>query len=251
MKKEISIKNGKIEIAAQIFSPDFEKKLPAVILSHEYASSMKRTMPYANALSKEGFHVFIFDFPGSGTGASLGRSSLEMTVFTEKDDLGTVLDFAKAQPFVDSDHIFLGGNSQGGFVTALLASERKDEIEKIFLNYPALCIPFDCKRGSILGTEINSDNLPEEFVAFGVRLSKKYVEAGKSLEPWREMVPFDKPVLILHGTADKIVDISFSKTAAQKYKNATLVELDGADHGFVKPEHFKPAVKAILDFLKK
>lgn len=77
----------------------------------------------------------------------MGRTSLEMTVLTEKEDLSTVLDYVKNQPFVDSNHIFLMGCSQGGFVSALLAAERENEIEKLILNYPALCICDDCRKG--------------------------------------------------------------------------------------------------------
>lgn len=102
---------------------------------------------YANKISEFGFHAFVFDFPGSGAGKSMGRTSLEMTVLTEKEDLSTVLDYVKNQPFVDSNHIFLMGCSQGGFVSALLAAERENEIEKLILNYPALCICDDCRKG--------------------------------------------------------------------------------------------------------
>lgn len=250
MRKAFTIEKKGITTTGEIISEDLSKKSPAVIISHEYAASMKSTFPYAAALSKFGFHCFIFDFPGSGTGKSTGRSSLEMTVITEKEDLSTVLDYVKEQSFVDSDRIILMGCSQGGFVSALLAAERENEIEKLILNYPALCICDDCRKGSILGTEIDVNNIPEDFTAFGVHLSPKYVHAGAALEPWKEMCTFKKPVLILHGNADKIVNISYSETAAKKYPDAKLTVIDGADHHYVKPAHFNAAVMAIEEFLK-
>ena len=39
-------------------------------------------------------------------------------------------------------------------------------------------------------------------------------------------------MLLIHGTADNIVSISYSKRAAELYENVSLKEIRGASHGF-------------------
>ena len=47
-----------------------------------------------------------------------------------------------------------------------------------------------------------------------------------------EIAPYEGPVLIVHGTADGLVNYSYSERAAKAYKNAKLVPIEGGDHGF-------------------
>ena len=65
---------------------------------------------------------------------------MDMTVMTEKEDLSAVMDFVKTKDYVDQDHLFLLGQSQGGLVSALTAADRKDDVAAMILIYPAFCI---------------------------------------------------------------------------------------------------------------
>jgi pimeloyl-ACP methyl ester carboxylesterase len=40
------------------------------------------------------------------------------------------------------------------------------------------------------------------------------------------------PVLIVHGTADRVVQIENSRELAKRFENSRLVEIQGADHSF-------------------
>jgi len=252
MKKyKFTIRKDKLIIKGYCYKPDEPGKIPAIIISHEFGSNMLSTSRYARKLCPLGYAVFIFDFCGSGSGKSTGRKSTDMSVITEKEDLSAVLDYVKGIPYVDKNHIVLGGSSQGGLVTALLAAERKDEIEKIFLYYPALSIPDDARRGSMLGSRIDLTNIPERFtVMHYVKLGKRYVEDVLDLEPWKEICTFDKPVLICHGTADRIVNITYARKAAEKYPKCRLVEIADAKHMFLL-KGVKEAIIETTEFLKK
>ena len=65
------------------------------------------------------------------------------------------------------------------------------------------------------------------------------------MDAFREIAPYEGPVLILHGTADDAVDCANSKKAAEIYKNVRLELIEGAGHGFFKEN----AVRA-LELLK-
>ena len=67
--------------------------------------------------------------------------STKMSVLTEMKDLIAVKNFAKEQNYVDSENIILLGESQGGFVSGLVAAKCGAEIKKLVMIFPALCIP--------------------------------------------------------------------------------------------------------------
>lgn len=230
-----------------ILRPQRAEKLPAVIVSHGFASCTRDTKKYARVFADEGFAAVCFDFCMSGSGKSSG-SSLGMSVLTEKADLLNVLDYVKGLDFVDSDRITLAGCSQGGFVSALAAAEREDEVEQLVLYYPALCIPDDARRGQMINAKFDPNHVPEQFRALFVHLGSKYVLDVKDMEPFREICGYRRPVLIVHGTKDKLVDISYSRRAAQGYPNCRLVEVDG-DHGFIF-SGFAQSKRATLEFLR-
>lgn len=247
MKKKFVVLNNGLRIKGKVFLPDKSKNLPAIIISHEFGMNMLSTARYARRLYKLGYAVFIFDFCGSGAGISDGKS-INNTLVTEKEDLSCVMDYAKSLDYIDSNRITLIGCSQGGLVSALLAAERENEIEKLVLCYPALSIPDDARKGSMLGAKFTSDNLPEKFKALYVKLGRAYIESALALEPWREICSFFKPVLILHGDKDGIVPFSYAETANEKYPNSSLVRIKGARHMF-PIVGFKKAVTAICEFL--
>ena len=247
------IKKTRFEIDSQgyklrgfILRPQLAGKPPAVIVSHGFASCTRDTKKYAMVFVEEGYAAVCFDFCMSGSGKSTG-SSLGMSVLTEKADLLNVLDYVRELDFVDSNRITLAGCSQGGFVSALAAAERESEIERLILYYPALCIPDDARRGQMITAKFDPNHVPEQFRALFVKLGAKYALDAQGLDPFREICGFQKPVLIVHGTEDKLVDISYSRRAAQGYSNCQLVEVNG-DHGFVL-SGFAESRRATLEFL--
>jgi acetyl esterase/lipase len=62
----------------------------------------------------------------------------------------------------------------------------------------------------------------------------------------------DPPTLIIHGNADKLVNISSGKSIYEALKKAGVVtefiEIDGGDHGFTNPEHRARAGKAMAEW---
>ena len=51
-------------------------------------------------------------------------------------------------------------------------------------------------------------------------------------DAYQHIVGYTGPVLIVHGDADRVVDVSYGKKAAEQYQNAEIVTLPGEDHGF-------------------
>lgn len=223
-----------------IFNAGVTAPTKTVIISHGFASNMLITFPYAKPFLDAGYVVIMFDFCMSGSGISSGKS-VNMSVLTEKENLIDVLNYARSLDIVDNEHITLCGCSQGGLVSALTAAQCESDVERLVLYYPALCIPDDARRGCIIGTRIDTSNVPEKFFGLFVQLGKRYVEDALSLDPYEQICSFKKPVLIIHGMEDKLVKIDYSRKANELYGNSRLMEIHG-DHGFI--------VKGLLKSIK-
>ncbi len=229
--QRFSIKSEGKTLRGLILNPSAQTPAKTVIISHGYASNMLITFPYAKPFIDSGYVVIMYDFCGSGSGISSGKST-GMSIFTETKNLIDVLDYAKTLAIVDNNHITLCGCSQGGLVSALAGAKRESDIERLVLYYPALCIPDDARRGCIIGTKIDPDNVPNRFFGLFIPLSKKYVLDAKSIDPYEQICTFKKPVFIVHGIEDKLVKIDYSRKAKEHYPDCKLVEIHG-DHGFI------------------
>ncbi len=203
-----------------------------VIICHGFESSMRVTRKYAPIFTEEGYTAVIFDFTRSGSGTS-GGDSTKMSVLTQKQDLLNVMDYLKTLPQIDSRHITLSGCSQGGFVAALAAGERPDDVEHMVLFYPGFSIPHFARNGYLPDFKVDPYNIPDTFWARKVKLGRKYLTDAMTLDPWREIKPYENPVIIVHGIEDEAVDVRYSEWAKSQYKDCRLFEVHG-DHGLFK-----------------
>ena len=80
-------------------------------------------------------------------------------------------------------------------------------------------------------------------------VSSQLLEMAFRIREMREICGFSKPVLIVHGTGDRLVDIRYSRRAAQEYPNCHLVEVKG-DHGFIF-SGFAAGRAATIEFLRE
>ena len=171
----------------------------------------------------------------------------------------------KAQPFADPDRLLLMGCSQGGLVTALTAAEPETQAEAIILFYPALSIPDDARKGSMMRARFDPADIPETMRCGPMKLGRDYAASVLELDPFSVISAYRGDVLIVHGSADTLVDISYSGRAFDAYRAAAETalqageiavlpkivfhEVDGAGHIFLKAKHNQDAVNAVKAFL--
>jgi len=197
------------------------KGLPVAIVCHGFMAFQDTVRHYARFLASKGYAAYCFDFSGGCVikGKSDGKTT-DMSVLTEVKDLEAVICYAKALPYTDPNRLLLMGCSQGGFVSALTAARNKGLASKLVLFYPALCIPDDARAGKMMFARFDPRNLPEVIRCGPMKLGKCYVEDVLGMDPCKEIEGFDGDVLIVHGTADKIVNLRYAEAAYQTYKNA-------------------------------
>lgn len=193
-------------------------------------------------LAMSGFAAYCFDFYGGCKGSKSGGTMLEMSVFTERDDLSAVIEHVKTLDAVDQENLFLLGESQGGCVAGITAPSHRDDVRAMVQYYPAYSIPDDVRKRFASVSEI-----PEIYKVFHRKIGRVYAEKLLDFDVYQEIAPYDRPVLIIHGDADRVVDVSYGRRAAEVYADAQFVCLPGEDHSFSGKGKLQ-ATKLAFDF---
>lgn len=250
-KRAFSCTRGQFTVRGFEYKLEENNKIP-VIMSHAFLSNQKIMEKYAQALAQEGYVVFTFDFCG---GAIRGKSDgkfRDMSIDTEKEDLKAVIAYVETLNYVDMESLILLGASQGGFVSCLVSAEYQDRVSGLVLLYPALCIPDNARDGKMLMIKFDPAHIEETFTSRPIRFSPKYPRSAIGIDIYGEIQKIKAPMLIIHGTDDKIVNLSYARRAIDAALNpaSDLVILEKAGHGFNKAQ-FQAAMGYIIPYLKK
>lgn len=242
-------------IRGTMFRPEGER-LPIAVISHGFMANQQSVFHYAKQFARWGYAAFCFDFNGGCIKGKSDGKTTEMTVLTEREDLKAVIDYAKALAFTDGSRLVLMGCSQGGFVSALTAAQLGEQVSKLILFYPALCIPDDARRGQMIFANFDPENIPEVVDCGPMKLGRCYPASVKEMDPFAEISGYPGPVLIVHGSADKLVKVSYAVKARRAYQAARkegechLKVIQGAGHGFAKRAD-RIAVSCVKHFLNE
>ena len=251
-KKPFTCVRGGLTIRGTLCRRSGSDRLPGAIVSHEFMANERSVAKYARVLAEEGYAAFTYDFCG---GCIVGRSdgrSRDMTVMTEVADLNAVMDAVQTHPDVAGGKLLLMGCSQGGFVSAITAARRRDEVEKLVLFYPALSIPDDSQRGQMLTFRFDPGNIPEILGRVPLTLGRDYAAVAQKLDSFDLIAGYDGPVLLVHGEADHFVPCSMSREiAAANPSKVTLVTFPEAGHGLSFLVDRPRYVETVTGFLRR
>ena len=253
VERNFECKRGDLTIRGTEYRPEGEN-LPIAIISHGFMAWQDTVRHYAKELARMGYCAYCFDFCGGSVmkkGKSDGKTT-EMSVLTEVQDLEAVIGYVQSLPYIGSE-LLLMGCSQGGFVSALVATKHPSLVDKLALFYPALCIPDDARAGKMMFAKFDPKNPPEIINCGPMKLGKCYPADVLNMDPYEKIQGVTCPVLIVHGTADKIVHPDYARRAEATYKATTAVQLhiiEGGSHSFSK-KHDAIAMGYLRDFAKR
>ena len=220
-------------------------EFPLVVLSHGFGSSMSSLSGLAQTICKQGFATFAYDFVGGGTGIKSDGQMTEMSVLTEVSDLNTVLDELLKDERINQDNIFLLGQSQGGFVSTYVAGTRED-IKGLVDYYPAFCIRDDAEKAYP-----NPNDVPDTYSVLGfATVGKIYYTDATSFDIYEIMEDITCNTLLMHGTADNVVPISYSDRASITIPNCEYIVYENQGHGFSGTAD-KDSENRTINFLKE
>lgn len=238
--------NNSQHIYGQLYLPKRQPmhKTPAVILSHGLGGTHEQMTAYAESLAEHGFIAYTFDFRGGSAESQSSGSTTHMSVFSEEKDLQQAISHVKSLHQVNPKQISLVGASQGGVVSALTAAKEGKAIHKVALVYPAFSIVADARK-----QYSSLSQVPSHSDIWGVTVGKNYYRNLLSLNLTKTVTQYPNPILIIHGTDDNVVPISYSKKMASSYSNASFIKLKGAGHDF-SGKYREKAIKEIVTFLQ-
>ncbi len=224
--------NGGKRIYGKMYLPEgAPSPMPAVILSHSFSLTHESMNSYCIALTRKGYAAYCFDFCGGSKNSRSDGDTTDMTVFTEVSDLEAVLAHMRSLSYIDRDNIFLLGTSQGGLVSALAAAEHPTEVKGLILMYPGFSMPEQI-TSFFKDPDNISDMMLNMFAMTGMPVGRGYVKTLHGFDVYANIKNYSRDVLILHGSRDFIVPISYSERAVEVYPHATLRVIEGAGHGF-------------------
>ncbi|WP_236253616.1 alpha/beta hydrolase [Lactobacillus ultunensis] len=247
VEQDWNIQQNGVNIYGRLYLPqNLVGKKRVVILSHGLAGNYRDMVSYAKNLASQGYLAYAFDYPGGAKNdQSSGINQLNMSIFTEEQNLETVLTAIRNRPDVDHNQVSLMGESQGGAVSAMLASKFPKKIRSLILLYPAFSIT-DYTQLAFKSIK----KVPKTFNLFGFTVGKAYFDKLFKYNLLKSATKYDGPVLIIHGSDDIIVPETYSEKANKKFKHSQLYIIRHAGHDF-KGKYRTRANNLIDSFLRK
>ena len=253
-REGFSCERDGLTIKGTVFLPKGKTDCPIAVISHGFMANQMFSQIHAQNLAKMGYAAFCFDFCGGTLVGSSDGDSTDMSVLTEAEDLKAVIEFAKSQSYTDENELILLGCSQGGFVSAIVAAEMKEEVDALILLYPALCIPDDARSGEMMFSKFDPQNVPETFWCGPMKLGRRYVTDVIEMDPYEIIHQYTGKVLIIHGNQDETVDISYALRAVETYSQAgadvEMKIIDEGGHMFFNPIHAYKALGYIREYVR-
>lgn len=247
--KEFYIQNDGIRIHAKLDFPKMPagsiERYPLVIIIHGFTGHMeeRHIIAAAEAMNEVGYATLRAEMYGHG---KTGGHFCDHTLYKWVTCALAVVDYAKTLDFVES--LYLCGHSQGGLLTILVAAMEKDLFRAIIPMSPAISIPECARSGELLGCHFDPEHIPEILkMDNGRTLNGNYIRIAQTIDVDRAIDQYNGPVLLIHGSKDEAIPISYSYKAAEKYKNATLVVIPEDTHCY--DHHLELVTEAIRKFL--
>lgn len=206
---------------------------PAILHAHGNAGNIRDHVYFTEYLPPAGFHLFIFDYRGYGESAGSAARRNDLIA-----DTAAALDALIARPEVDPARVGLYGQSLGGSIGIHVAAERPEikaaVLESAFTSWQ------DAAASAVGGGE---PGWIARFLAWV--LIRDHRRADEALER------FQRPALLLHGTADTIVPVTHGRRLKETGGSHTvLIEFEGGEHNTLRDTH-PEMEQAVIDFFRE
>ena len=245
--KEYYIADDNIRLHAKLDMPEGLDKCPLAIVVHGYTGHMEEThiVEVAKAINEVGIATLRVEMYGHGK--SDGEFK-DHTLYKWVTNMLAVVDHVRTLDFVTD--LYITGHSQGGLLVMLIAGMCPDIFKGVIPLSPAWMIPEYARKGELLGAGFDPLKIPDEIVQGEVNvLSGNYARVAQTIHPEDEIARCNGPVLIVHGDKDEAVPYEYGKKAAELYKNAKLVTIEGDDHCY--NAHLDRVTAAVKEFLNE
>ena len=258
-------------MAVQSWHPEGDARAVIVIL-HGIAEHCGRYASFAESLTKLGFAVESFDFHGHGK--SEGPRAYTRSFEDWLMDVDLLLDRVRGR--YEKIPVFIFGHSQGGSIALLYAISRQPRIRGLLLSAPTVVVdtlvPAFLQKLSVLAAvllpklpvlkldstalsrdpEVVRDYEQDPLVFRGrlrMRTGAEIFRATGLIR--RHMEKIELPMLILHGSDDRIVDSEGSRLLFESVasRDKTYKLYPGFYHELLNEKEKDVVIRDILEWL--
>jgi acylglycerol lipase len=261
---------GGLEIYWQAWLPEGEPRA-VVVLAHGASEHGGRYAWTGEQLNARGYAVYAIDHRGHGRSAG-GRAVIDR-MSNAVEDLHTLVERAGgAHP---GRPLVLLGHSMGGCVALAYTEEHEDALDALVLSGPLAVLeaasPAQRVVGRVLSAvapslgvvaidstavsrdpQVVTDYDDDPLNYHGKLPARTVAELSKAIEGFPEAVTrFRLPLLVMHGTADRLVPIAGGEMVAERAgsEDKTFKRYDGLFHEILNEPERQQVVNDMADWL--
>jgi dipeptidyl aminopeptidase/acylaminoacyl peptidase len=208
-------------------------KRPTVIHIHGNAGNVADHIWFTNYLPSHGYNLFIFDYRGYGESEGSPRRRRDLIA-----DAHAAIDYVLSRTDVNQELVGVYGQSLGGAIALNVVRDRRE--------VRAAVIESSFTSWRDAAASVLSRVLPGALARYFA-----VVLIEDSMRPIDAIAAIDRPLLLIHGTADEIIPIEHGDAlAAMAGAAAETLFLDGGEHNSLLDSH--PELRhAVLAFLER
>ncbi len=200
-------------------SPGGDARAPTVLHVHGNAGNITSHLGFSERLPGAGFNVFIFDYRGYGESEGTARKRDDLIA-----DTAAALDALLARPDVDPARIGMLAVSLGGGIGLSVMADRPEiaaaVVESTFASWR-----------EVAADAVAAGDRPGPVARF---LAGLFIRDHR--RPDEAIARIDRPILIVHGDADRIVPVHHGRALAAAAPNAELVVIPGGGHNTLRDD---------------
>lgn len=172
-----------------------------------------------------------------------------MSIYNELEDYHAVLNYVLNLKGLRK--LYLVGHSQSGVLSSMMAGFYRDKIQKLVLMSPATTLVDDAKIGTCMGINYDPNNIPAKLDFGKFKLNDWYFRTAQFLNIYDVAQSYRKPVLILHGEKDKVVNNYASIRYHAIWPQSEIHLIAESDHGLHqnRQEVYNRVIKFLCDDL--
>lgn len=251
MEEKVFIKNNRgLKLAAVVHRPEGKGKFPAVILLHGFLGDKDLASFESMARQLCANNIVAIRFDASGFNESEGTVENDYRLTNYKADLGSVYKYLKLQSFVDSRRVGLCGQSMGGLLAVVFASQHP-EIKAIGV------ISSPVKMNVLKIPKIKGEKFfDRESFKFGtVKIPYEFVDDAEQYDAVKSVPKVKGKLLFVWGTDDKVVPWQETKKIFEAgHEPKEFFEVASMGHKYYRegpPEIMGIVDEKVVEFFKK
>jgi pimeloyl-ACP methyl ester carboxylesterase len=229
---------------AGIHDSDGDGERPAVLLLHGFTGWKEEAHieSLATALNRVGIAALRIDAPGSGE--SGGTFTEHYRLSNSIDSVNDALDWLRAQPGINPDHIGIWGHSMGGFAAIAAAVRRPDRIQ-------AVC---GCQASIGKFRGVTTDIEAWRRTGWAAFPSPRFRDLQLPYDFYLDTEPYDvfeelgklrAPLQLIAGTRDDIITADHVRKMFSKANEPKELHEFNVDHFFKKSARQRDEINAV------